>query len=355
MAKKNQGCNVTIMDVAKAACTSVATVSRVLSGSTYPVSQKCKEKVLLTAKELGYSPNLLGKMLKTNRNPSIGIIISSFQNPFYNQIIMGIEQAARKRGYYSPVYSSQREPMNERALITGLIQNRIQGLMISSIDNSPDFMEQYLSSGGKACIFESNFANIDKVINAKSDMLEASRIAIDYLISQGHRKIAFLTTPLNRQSRQSTLDGCRLAMSKHHLQLTDDDVFAAPVEIELENGLYEFEAGMMLAKELLQRGKKYTAAIANNDLIAYGIIQGLKQNGVNVPNDISVIGFDDIPYSSMITPQLTTVHLHSRLLGEKACHLLIDSIESGEDVSGMTISFKSEINVRESVRNLLAD
>jgi LacI family transcriptional regulator len=353
MAIKKQDGSVTISDVAKAAHTSVATVSRVLSGSNYPVSRESRENVLLAAKELGYSPNLLGKMLKTNRNPSIGIIISSFQNPFYNQIIMGIERAARKRGYYSPVYSSQRDPLSERALISGLVQNRIQGLMISSVDNSPEYLEKYLASGGKACVFESNYMNIGNVINAKSDMLEASEIAVEYLVSQGHKSIAFLTTPLSRQSRQFTLDGCRIALSKHNIQLADDDIFVVHDERELEDGLYEFEAGIMLAQELLQRNKKYTAIIANNDLIAYGIIQGLKQNRVKVPDDISVIGFDDIPYSSMMTPQLTTVHLHSRLLGEKACNFLIDSIESGEDISGMTISFRSGIIIRESVKSLL--
>lgn len=196
-----QGNSATIVDVAKIAGTSTATVSRVLSGSDYPVSNECRQKVLLAAKEIGYSPNLLGKMLKTNRNPSVGIIISSFQNPFFNQVIMGIEQEARKREYDPLVFSSQRDTLIERKLITGLIQKRVQGLMISSIDDSPDSLNQYISDGGKVCIFESNFKNRENIINAKSDMLEAGRIATQYLLSQGHRNIAFLTTPLNRQSR----------------------------------------------------------------------------------------------------------------------------------------------------------
>lgn len=352
----NQGSsssNITIVDVARIAGTSVATVSRVLSGSDYPVSNKSRQKVLHAAKEIGYSPNLLGKMLKTNRNPSVGIIISSFQNPFFYQIIMGIEQAAHKRGYDPLVFSSQRDPLIERKLITGLIQKRILGLMISSIDDSPSSLEKYLAAGGKACIFESNFVNIENIINAKSDMLEAGRIAMEYLLSQGHRRIAILTTPLNRQSRRLTLDGCSLAMSKHQMQLTENDIIVAPSEYELENGLYEFDAGVFLAKELLKREKKYTAVIAINDLIAYGIIQGFKQEGVNVPDNISVVGFDDIPFSSMITPQLTTVRLPSHLLGQKACDILIDSMETGENIPGMSISFKSEIIVRESVKNLL--
>ena len=145
--------NVTIGDVAKAAGTSVSTVSRVLSGSTYPVSAAKRERVLHAANTLGYEPNLLGRMLKTNTNPSIGIIIPSFQNPFYTQLIIGIEKEAMANNYFPLVFSSQRSPETERNLINNLIKNRVKGLMISSIDDSPQAVDHFVSTGGKVCIF----------------------------------------------------------------------------------------------------------------------------------------------------------------------------------------------------------
>ncbi len=187
----NTSQTVTIGDVAKAAGTSISTVSRVLSGSNYPVSAVKRERVLSAAKELGYEPNMLGRILKTDVNPSIGIIIPSFQNPFYTQLIIGIEKEAIENNYFPLVFSSQRSPETERNLINHLIKNRIKGLMISSIDDSAEAVERFVSTGGKVCIFESNYSDHDKVINAKTNVLEASRKATEYLISQGHRAIAF--------------------------------------------------------------------------------------------------------------------------------------------------------------------
>lgn len=166
--------NITISDVAKAANTSISTVSRVLSGSSYPVSADKRSRVLQAAAALGYEPNMLGRMLKTDVNPSIGIIIPSFQNPFYTQLIIGIEKEAIANNYLPLVFSSQRSPEIERNLINNLMKNRVRGLMISSIDDSPLAVEQFVATGGKVCIFESNYSEMDKVINAKTDHLGAS-------------------------------------------------------------------------------------------------------------------------------------------------------------------------------------
>ena len=346
--------NVTIGDVAKAAGTSVSTVSRVLSGSTYPVSAAKRERVLHAANTLGYEPNLLGRMLKTNTNPSIGIIIPSFQNPFYTQLIIGIEKEAMANNYFPLVFSSQRSPETERNLINNLIKNRVKGLMISSIDDSPQAVDHFVSTGGKVCIFESNYSDTDKVINAKTDMLGAGRTAAEYLISQGHRSIAFLSTPFNRQSRIMTLDGYKLALANNGLSFSEDDVMTVQYESEADSGLYEREAGHKLADKFLEAKKRkdYTAIMAVNDLIAYGIIQRLQEKGLGIPDDLSIISFDNIPYSGLINPPLTTMDMPARLLGQRACHLIIDSLNSNEDHNGITLSVSAELVVRRSVKAL---
>lgn len=348
----NTSHNITIGDVAKAAGTSVSTASRVLSGSDYPVSPTKRESVLRAANTLGYEPNMLGRMLKTNTNPSIGIIIPSFQNPFYTQLIMGIEKEAMSCSYFPLVFSSQRSPETERNLINNLIKNRVKGLMISSIDDSPLAVEHFVATGGKVCIFESNYADTDKVINAKTDMLGAGRTATEYLISQGHRDIAFLSTPFNRASRLMTLDGFKLAMANNGLPFSKEDIITVQYEFDTDSDLYELEAGRKLAGKFLEAWKKkpYTAIVAINDLIAYGIIQGLQEQNVQIPQDISIISFDNIPYSGLINPPLTTMDMPARLLGQRACRMITDSLSSNEDHNGITLSVSAELVVRSSVR-----
>lgn len=345
--------NVTINDVAKASGTSVSTVSRVLSGSSYPVRADKRELILRAAQELGYEPNLLGRMLKTNTNPSIGIIIPSFQNPFYTQLIMGIEKEAIHSNFFPLVYSSQRSPETERNLINNLIKTRVKGLMISSIDDSPLSVEQFVSTGGKVCIFESNYSDTNKVINAKTDLLGAGRTATEYLISQGHRNLAFLSTPFNRSNRLMTLDGYKLALANHGIPFNEENIITVSYEFDADDDLYEWEAGRKLADKFIQiyKEKGYTAIVAVNDLIAYGIIQRLREENIRIPEDISIISFDDIPYSRIITPPLTTMHMPARLLGQRACRMLIESLNSvGTGMNGITLSVGAELVVRGSVK-----
>lgn len=342
--------SITIADVAKTAGTSVSTASRVLSGSDYPVSAVKKELILNAAASLGYEPNLLGRMLKTNTNPSIGIIIPSFQNPFYTQLIIGIEKEALNSNYLPLVFSSQRNPEIERSLIKNLIKNRVTALMISSIDDSPAAVEYFISTGGKVCIFESNYSDTEKVINAKTDMLQAGRTATEYLISQGHTSIAFLSTPFNRASRRATLDGFRLAMNSRNIVISDEDIMTVQYESDAVAGLYELEAGKKLAGKFLASAKRYTAIVAINDLIAYGIIQGLREQHVKIPDDVSIISFDNIPYSSLISPALTTMNMPATLLGQRACHIIVDSLMSSEDHNGITLSVGADLVIRDSVK-----
>lgn len=339
----------TIVDVAVAAGTSTATVSRVLSGSNYPVSSETRKRIMEAAKRVGYTPNLLGKMLKTNTNASIGIIIPTFQNPFFVQIIQGISERATSRGYAPLAFSSQRNPILERNLIEQLLQKRIMGMMVASIDDSPKTIQHYILRGGKVCVFESNFEDFNSYILAKTDMLESGRIAMNYLLSMGHRNIAIITTPLRKQTRAQTLMGCRMALQAQNLDFSDEDIIIARYEKELEDGLFEFEIGKEMVRELLNRKKKYTAVLAVNDLIACGIINGLKLHGIAVPDEISVIGLDDIPMSSMVTPALTTVHMPSYILGQKACQMMIDALENDEQTAGISLSIQPKLVVRDSV------
>ncbi len=340
----------TLQDVAKRANVSVATASRVLSNSDYPVSQRLRKQVMRVAEELNYTPNLLGKMLKRNAHHAVGVIVPTLQNPFFNQVILGVEAAARKKNYEVIIFSSHRSIEQERNNISNLLQNRVLALIIISIDSNGDALQNYIACGGKVAVLESDF-KLEGSIVTETDYILAGHLAAGYLADKGHRKIALLTSPLTKRYRRQILDGVKLAFSEFHIPFSSADVFVAYAETEPDTGLYEFELGRQLVDAFLKCWKKYTAIIAINDITAFGIIQALTQAGISVPDDISVISFDNITYSEMISPPLTTVELPSNSVGFAACEMLITALTPDmSERPDIRFSFPCRLKERQSVK-----
>lgn len=343
----------TLVDVAKRAGVSVATASRVLSSADYPVSQELRKKVIKASSELNYIPNVFGKMLRNNMSEAIGIIVPSLQNPFYNQVIFGIESAAANSGHEIRLFSSHRSVEQERSDILFLLHSRVMALIIISIDSSPDALNNYIACGGRVALLESDFT-LENAVTVETDYFSAGQIAARHLVDCGHKNIAFLTSPLTKSFRRDILVGVKDTLSKAGRNFSDKDVFVAYAEKESNTGLYEFEIGRQLTERLLQNSKKYTAIIAINDITAFGVIQALTRHGFSVPDDISVIGFDNIMYSEMISPPLTTVELPSSNMGRAACQMLISAIESGnDDFNSVSFKFPFTLRQRESTQRTL--
>ena len=340
----------TIADVAKEADCSVATASRVLSSSKYPVSAAMRTRVLEAAAKLGYSDNLKKRMLVTEQNPFLGVIIPTFQNPNYLQFIAGIEQVANREGHSTFIMNSHRSPVLERQHINSLIQKKIGSLLLMSVDESSESLRHYLDLGGFACVFESNFPDLPNVLNAKENRFEAGRIATEHLLSQGHHAIAFLTTPLKHfQSRRLTLDGCRFAIEKHALPFSFENIFMASEESDSRDSMYELEVGYAMAEKILQHPNRYTGIVCQNDMLAYGVISGLSAAGAHVPNNISVVGIDNIHFGDISFPRLTTVDTYADMLAQRATQLVI-RMDDHIDARLTPLSMKPELIARESVR-----
>ena len=338
----------TLKDVAKRAGVSLSTASRVLSSADYPVSQDLRARVVRASKELNYIPNVFGKMLKSNVSDAIGIIVPTLQNPFYNQVIFGIESAAAQSGHEIRLFSSHRSVIQERKHIMTLLQNHIMGLIILSIDSTPDTLNEYISYGGRVALLEADFT-LEHSISVDTDCFAAGKIAADHLIDLGHRRIAFLTSPLTKSFRRRILDGVKEALENAGCPLNNEDIFVADAEKESTTGMYEFENGRLLTANLLKTHRDYTAIITINDITAFGVIQVLANHGLSVPEDMSVISFDNISYSEMISPPLTTVNLPSSNMGFEACQMLISEIESGHaDMQNMVFHFPCELMKRRS-------
>ena len=344
----------TIADVARKVGCSVATASRVLSGSNYPVSAEMRERILKAASSLGYADNLRQRMLVDSQNPYLGIIVPTFQNRSYLQSLNGIQQAAKSEGFTAFVLNSQRDPELERQQIHSLINKKIGILMLMSVDASPDALHHYLDMGGTACVMESNFPDHPDVLNAKVDRFEAGKIATEYLLSQGHKAIAFVTSPLKHyQTRRLTLDGCRFAIEKHALPFSFENIFIAEDERDSDTGLYEFEVGLSIAEKVFKHAKQYTGVVCLNDMIALGLIAGLKAAGAQVPQNISVIGIDDISADQLQTPRLTTVNTHLSALAQRAAQRVIQISDDSDNVINYPLTMKPELEIGESVRKIV--
>ena len=351
--KKNPNRGASLTDVAARAGVSIATASRVLGSSDYAVSPKLRKAVLEAAHDLSYYPSPAQLHMPVLTNPILGVIVPTLQNPFFNQVILGVENAASRYGFRVMICSSHRSVEEERNSINSLLRSGINALIIISIDTEKETLQNYISCGGKVALLESNFS-LPGTIMTRTDYLSAGKLAADHLISYGHKNIAFFTSPLTKTYRRGILLGIRNTMKEARLPFPDQNVFVAGEELETDPGLYEFEMGKHLVETFLRKKHdKITAIIAINDLTAFGIMQALTRHGLSVPKDISVISFDNLPYSGMIFPPLTTVDLPSDSLGLTAATMLIDTLTGRmESSAGITFEFQGKLIDRESVRHI---
>ncbi|MBN2852359.1 MAG: LacI family DNA-binding transcriptional regulator [Clostridia bacterium] len=329
----------TINEVARQANVSIATVSRYLSNNGYPIKEETKEKIELAIKALDYTPNYLGRMLKTNKSMDIGVIIPTILNPYYPAVILGIENLAREKGYNILLCNSKRDKTLQKQYIDTLIQKQIKGLIISSIGDEETLFHDIVKKGIGLVSLEEE-APIDGVGQVLFNYQNGAYLAIRHLIEQGHRKIAFLTSPLNKKSRNEILQGYSRCLNDYKLD------YYKVIENKQEN---EYENGIMLAKLLMAEKHLPTAVLAVNDMAAYGIMQYLMQNGIRIPEDMSIIGFDDLIISKMMNPPLTTVRQPSEMTGELAASMLFDILEGQQ---ARKIVLEPELIIRASTKKI---
>lgn len=339
---------VTIHDMAKMLKVSPATVSRVVSNSSYPVSQKLKKKINDLAKELGYTPNMLGRQLKTKNSMTIGVVIPSISNPFYADVVLGIEEIARRHGYQVLLCNSHQDPKLEAEYLQTLLEKQVKGLIISFISDQKELLSEYLSRGLKIISID-QMVNHSDVYQIGFNYRQGGYLATKYLIEKNHKKIAFLSAPLDRPSRLGIFRGYQDALQESGITPLDSWVqLCDSIGDEIPESTYEFKNGKQLVRNMLKLDDQPTAIITCNDLTAIGIINELNQQGIEVPGQISVIGFDNIELSQMITPPLTSVDHPKYEMGRFACSMLMD-ILNGNQVNVKEIVLQPKMIIRNSV------
>ena len=323
----NKNRHTTIYDIAERCGVSAATVSRVLSHKKYPVHLETRERVMNAASELHYTPNLIGKNLKTRDCREIGVIVPNLSNYVYSALLNGIYPAAEQSGYNIILCNSYRDPKVELANVELLLQKQIAGILIVSI--SPDQLpiRRALDYGVRVVAVEQTVeAPCGRV---ELDFRRGGWIATEHLLALGHRRIGFIGAPLNRPSRRQMLEGYRACLEYNGIEPDERLIMLSGGPAESDRGtVYEFENGRMVADMFCDLPDPPTGCIALNDMTALAAMRRFQERGLRIPEDMSVVGFDNLPFCETSTPGLTTLEEFAGEIGRRAAEMLIDCVEN---------------------------
>lgn len=329
---------VTIKDVAKVAGVSIATVSRVIHDGNQ-VGDACRARVKKVIAELGYRPNSNARALVSRSSNTLGVVTPKVSMPFFGSLATGVENGARESNYKALMSNSLYETKSELEAIESLRDHNCRSIVLHS-----EYADEkkLIALAGEI----PGLVLINRYIPAISnrcvwlDNQTGARRATDYLLARGHRQFAVVTSIYQNRDPQYRLQGIREALEQAGLELHD-----AAIEESTSN----IEGGEQAAKALLQKGVKFTALLAYNDMMAIGAMHALFDAGLRVPEDVSVIGFDDLIVSRSCRPRLTTVHYPVEEMANYATKLAIELAEKPELSVNRTHLFIPHLVERDSV------
>ncbi|EGR4139750.1 substrate-binding domain-containing protein [Vibrio cholerae] len=331
----------TMKDIARLAGVSTSTVSHVINKSRF-VSDEIAERVNNAAQQLNYAPSALARSLKMNRTKTIGMLVTTSTNPFFGEVVKGVERSCYHQGYNLILCNTEGDNQRMKASINTLLQKRVDGLLLMCstlegerldvFDRYPDIPIVVMDWG--PILFAS-----DKI---QDNSLQGGYMAAKHLIECGHKEIGCITGPLIRHQAQMRYEGYKRALAEARIAINPDWIVES--DFECEGGYQAFE-------KLYERGKLPSALFVSNDMMAMGVIQAASQRGLRVPDDLSLIGYDDVHIAKFMTPALTTIHQPKYRLGKAAVDTLLYRLEN-PDTTAQVVQLEPTLVVRNSVRKL---
>lgn len=320
---------ITIADVAAAAGVHPSTVSRVLSADgSSSIATATAHRVTQAADRLGYRPSALARSLRLRRTLTLGMLVPDITNPFFSSIIKGAEDAARLRGYNLILCNTEDLPEREASYLAVLRERQVDGLLIAS-----SRMGNATIAGLRRDRFP--FVLLNRTARAAGDLAvlvdnkAGAESAVTHLAAFGHRHVAHIAGPSTTTTGAERWAGFTAAARAHGL--------ATDRRLLIEADGFSEAAGYTATRELLARGTVLTALFAANDLIAIGALTAIREAGLRVPQDISIVGFNDIPLAGLLEPALTTVRVPQLEMGHRAAELLVARLEGRQDGPGRII------------------
>lgn len=321
----------TIIDVAKKAQVSVATVSRVVNGN-YPVKDSTRHKVLEAIRDLKYIPNIQARELNTQRSSIIGIIVPSLFNTFFAEVVNGIESFTASSGYSLLLTYTKDNPISEKRCMNELLMRNVSGIINISPNTekvASDFFDQIAER--MPMVFINSYVKRPAISYVNNDEQIGTKIALEYLISLGHKNICFIRGDRS-DSYEFKQNAYEEIMKKMH-NFREDYI----LNIGAGNSIETVELTAEKVVETLQEKKEITAIFSCNDLMGIGAVNGCHRLGIKVPQDMSVMGFDNILLSNFIEPKLTTMDQNMMTLGWTAASLLMEKIANENKTSRQVV------------------
>ena len=312
----------TIVDVALAAGVSRATVSRVMSGSNAPIKPGTREKVLKAAADLNFRPNAVARSLSGKRTYTVGVLVSDIGNPFYADVIKGVEEAGLQEGYSLFLGNTSFDLARGTTLLHSLIDRRVDGVVILFSRATEEWLSQLANHGIPVSVVDRDpiLPPLESV-SISVDFNPGIQAAVKHLVELGHRRFAHVSGPLDLHTSIRRRDVFLDALASHGIK---------PSQVTSDEGDFHIEGGREAAKRIFSRKTWPTAIFTANDLMAIGVMAEARDRDLRIPQDLSVIGLDDIWQASHCTPPLTTVALPRYDIGFLAMSKLMALLKEGK-------------------------
>lgn len=326
---------VTLRSVAEAAGVDPSTVSRVLNGATsHRVGEETRQRILEAARELDYRPNLIARSLRLQRTATLGMLIPDISNPFFARLIRGAEEVAISNGYTLLLSNTDDSLKRERAYLRLMQEKQVDGFLVSTHHLGDEFMAE-LFGAGYPIVLVNRRSQQEGQYSVIYDDFNGARLAIEHLIEQGYRRIAHISGPSYAATARDRQAGYVAAMRQ------------AGLPTWLEKGSFLVEGGVQAMTTLLAKGSLAEAIFCVNDLSAIGALQVLHGARLKVPDDVALMGFNDLPMLEYLSPPLSSVHMPLHEMGRLACRMLLELLQGGTP-DPPEVVFPAEVAIRAS-------
>ncbi|QCZ53026.1 transcriptional regulator LacI family [Levilactobacillus brevis] len=307
---------VTIRDLAEAAGVSVTTVSQILNGKGERFSIETRQRVHQLQEDLGYVPDFNARNLIMKSAQTIGVLVPNLGNPFFSMFIRGVQQTSRERHFIPLIFGANHNEQLESYYLQELIKRAVDGLIIASASITGEAIDNILKKNGipYLLIDQNGGPSVDRI---RVDDEQGGQLAARHLLALGHQRIVVVMPEHPTQNLRIRLAGFKAQLVDQQIPLADSAVITSPMT---KLGGYQATAAVL--------AQHPTAVFAINDETALGLMRGLHEQGVRVPDDISVLGYDDIDLDEYVVPKLTTIHQPVVTMGQQATELLINRVQN---------------------------
>jgi len=311
---------VTLRDIASLTGFSINTVSRSLNNKE-EVNADTRAKILAAADKLGYRPNRLAKGLRSNKTGTIGVVVTDVANPFFSALVKGIARAARDLGYSIILQDSDEDYAGEEEAIQVLLAEQVDGILITPVQSHKQMIEKLTEAQFPFVLVGRYFQDLDTNYVVPDDY-QGGFLATEHLIQQGYTRLAMVNGPLHISSARERFQGFSDAMSKHGIPLDESLVISGALTVE---------EGLSLSRSILKQVPRPSAIVCYSDFVAFGVMQAIREIGLSIPEDIAVVGFDDVWMSSCLEVPLTTIRSPKEELGRQAMQLLVHRLKENHN------------------------